>query len=101
MDITMTSSHDQLTSQFEDIHAAFTPVESITSFRAQYLIFFPKKKVVLWFIRMESMFLCSRITIDLSKYHHTVSALDTDTMVEVEHILRNPPEKGKYVQLKT
>lgn len=50
---------------------------------------------------MESMFLSSCITSDLSKYHHTVSALDINTMVEVEDILCNPPEERKYVQLKT
>lgn len=91
-DITMTSSQNPSTSKIGNVYAAFTPVESISSFRA---LSFWRQNPILWLIQLESMFLSGRITSDSTKFHHTVSSLDADTMAEVKDILRNPPEEGK------
>ena len=53
-----------------------------------------------WFITVESQFVVRNITTDDTKYHHIVSALDSDTARQVISLISSPPATDKYEALK-
>lgn len=55
----------------------------------------------LWFIQAESAFHTHGVRSDSAKYHLAVPMLDSDSLQEIEDIIRLPPQEGKYAQLKT
>lgn len=54
-----------------------------------------------WFARVEAQFGTKNITEDQTKYDYTVSALDFRTAEEIQGLLINPPDKNKYIAIKT
>lgn len=58
------------------------------------------KSPEVWFARIESQFNTKGISQDQTKYDYVVSALDSNTAEEVQHILTNPPTNNKYESLK-
>lgn len=61
--------------------------------------FWPDRPTV-WFNQVESQFNLSKITVDETKFHHVVCALETRYAAAVEDILDKPPATGKYDLLK-
>ena len=53
-----------------------------------------------WFVQAESQFATKNVTVDETKYHHLVGALDKDTVTRVLDILVTPPNVDKYATLK-
>lgn len=53
-----------------------------------------------WFTQAEAQFHIRKITEDLTKYYYVVSSLDQTTAGRILHVLGNPPEQGKYEDLK-
>ncbi|XP_066602922.1 uncharacterized protein [Prorops nasuta] len=53
-----------------------------------------------WFVVIEAEFSAARVTSDDTKYLAVLRALDASTLRLLTDVLRNPPEKGKYVHLK-
>ena len=58
------------------------------------------KSPAVWFARIEAQFSTKGITQDQIKYDFVVSALDSNTAEEIQHILINPPATNKYESLK-
>ncbi|XP_066589320.1 uncharacterized protein [Prorops nasuta] len=54
----------------------------------------------IWFCIIEAEFAAGRITSDETKYLAVLRALDGNTLKLLTDVLRNPPEKGKYENLK-
>lgn len=54
----------------------------------------------LWFIQLESQFKLSGITVDDTKFHVVVAALDSKILSSVSDIIRAPPAEKKYDILK-
>ncbi|XP_015437428.1 PREDICTED: uncharacterized protein LOC107192636, partial [Dufourea novaeangliae] len=54
----------------------------------------------LWFALLEGQFALRGITQDATCYGHVLEQLDAKTAAEVEDILINPPENGKFEKLK-
>ncbi|XP_066591906.1 uncharacterized protein [Prorops nasuta] len=55
----------------------------------------------IWFIVAEAEFVSSRVTKDQTKYLAVIRALDVGTLKQITDILKNPPEKNLYENLKT
>lgn len=55
----------------------------------------------LWFLRLEAQFRQARIASDGCKFDHTVASLNSDVLIEVSDILRNPISGRAYNDLKT
>ncbi|GBN26059.1 hypothetical protein AVEN_122818-1 [Araneus ventricosus] len=55
----------------------------------------------LWFLQLESQFKLSGISIDETKFHTVVAALDSKIPPYISDIVRNSPADGKYDALKT
>ena len=53
-----------------------------------------------WFRQAESQFTIKNITVESTKYHHVLVALDNRTSGEVEHIINDPPKDAPYTALK-
>ena len=53
-----------------------------------------------WFSLIESQFATRAITVDDTKYHHAVSALDKSVAEEISAFLCSPPPDNKYAELK-
>lgn len=53
-----------------------------------------------WFSLLESRFALSGITVDSTKFHHTVSALDEQLIKIVGDVVTNPPTTDKFAALK-
>lgn len=53
-----------------------------------------------WFMQVESQFIMAGITVDDTKYHAVVSALDVKTLTGITDLLETPPEQDKYETLK-
>ncbi|XP_035981033.1 uncharacterized protein LOC118556803 [Fundulus heteroclitus] len=53
-----------------------------------------------WFFHVEAQFALRGITLDDTKYHYVVSALDPPSTRRAMSLLRNPPADGKYSALK-
>ena len=53
-----------------------------------------------WFHTVESQFVIRQITNDATRYHYVVSALGSDASSNLESLLRNPPDTGKYDAIK-
>ena len=53
-----------------------------------------------WFRQAESQFVIKNITVESTKYHHVLVALDNRTSGEVEHIINDPPKDALYTALK-
>lgn len=56
--------------------------------------------IKLWFTMIEACFQTASITTDADKYSYVVSSMDEKNIREVEDVLENPPEMGKYENLK-
>lgn len=61
--------------------------------------FYPEKPS-LWFSQMEAQFVLSNIKADDTKFYYITGHLDPQYASEVQDILENPPETGKYDKLK-
>lgn len=61
---------------------------------------FWKENPALWFRQLESQFITNGITVSETKYHVAVGALDTAIISQISDIIMNPPEHGKYENLK-
>lgn len=59
-----------------------------------------RDNIELWFSNVESQFVLSNITADETKFHHIVSALDSEISSYVADIIKNPPTKDSYDSLK-
>lgn len=84
------------------VHGAIAPrglaaVEAVSSCKIPP---FWKSQPRLWFIQAEAVFHSNRVASDLSKYNQVVSALDTDSILQVADFLHNPPENDKYTKFK-
>lgn len=55
----------------------------------------------LWFLQLDAQFKLGQITADDTQFYTTVSALDTEVLHSVRDLVLNPPEKDKYLALKT
>lgn len=62
---------------------------------------FCKEQPDIYFIQMESQFAVAGIKVDETMYHHVISSLEPQYLVQVADIIRNPPPKGKYNAIKT
>ncbi|XP_037963794.2 uncharacterized protein LOC119691167 [Plutella xylostella] len=62
---------------------------------------FWSEEPALWFAQVESQFVLSRITTDDTKFCYLVAQLDHQYAAEVKDVITNPPEKDKYLKLKT
>jgi len=54
----------------------------------------------LWFIRVEALFSCRRITSQRSKFDHVVSSLAPEYAAEVRDLLLRPPADNPYTTLR-
>lgn len=54
----------------------------------------------LWFHQIESQFESANVTVDRTKYHILVAAMDNDILFQVSDIVRTPPETGMYNAIK-
>ncbi|XP_072401588.1 uncharacterized protein [Diabrotica undecimpunctata] len=55
----------------------------------------------LWFLRLEAQFRQAKITTDNCKFDHTVASLNSEVLIEVADIVKNPTAGNAYIQLKT
>lgn len=53
-----------------------------------------------WFSLIESQFATKHITVDDTKYHHAITALDKSVAEEISSFICNPPSTEKYEALK-
>lgn len=70
-------------------------------FRLVKLSTFWHKQPKLWFAQLESEFLVYRIRSDDVKYSSVIRHLDEQALVAIAEIIENPPERDKYIHLKT
>lgn len=61
---------------------------------------FWKADPALWFVQLEAQFALSRITSEETKFHHVVSAIDTEILSHVADLLTAPPRENKYTAIK-
>lgn len=61
---------------------------------------FCKEQPDLYFIQMESQFAVAGVKADDTKYHHIVSSLEPQYLLQIADIIRNPPPEGKYEAIK-
>lgn len=61
---------------------------------------FWKKDPRIWFLQIESQFALAGITTDSTKYHHVLSAIDTDILQQITDEVINPPPSEKYANIK-
>ncbi|XP_050500859.1 uncharacterized protein LOC126880836 [Diabrotica virgifera virgifera] len=54
----------------------------------------------LWFLRLEAQFRQAKITSDNCKFDHTVASLNSNILIEVADIVKNPTAGNAYTQLK-
>lgn len=54
----------------------------------------------LWFCQVESQFVMSSITVDSTKFHAVVAALNSEVLTCVRDIIRDPPKENSYALLK-
>ncbi|XP_050500880.1 uncharacterized protein LOC126880855 [Diabrotica virgifera virgifera] len=54
----------------------------------------------LWFLRLEAQFRQAKIISDNCKFDHTVASLNSDILIEVADIVKNPTADSAYTQLK-
>ena len=54
----------------------------------------------IWFKQAEAQFVLKKITVEETKYHHVLVALDNRTSGEVEFIIEDPPADKPYTALK-
>ncbi|XP_017884068.1 uncharacterized protein LOC108627369 [Ceratina calcarata] len=62
---------------------------------------FCRMRTRLWFNSLEAQFVLNKITRDETKFSYVIGQLDEKYMEEVEDIITDPPEQGKYEKLKT
>ncbi|XP_058799032.1 uncharacterized protein LOC131668682 [Phymastichus coffea] len=58
-------------------------------------------KPSLWFVQADSQFTLSDITNEVTKFHYVVSQLDARIALEVEDVIKNPPQLNPYTYLRT
>ncbi|XP_072389528.1 uncharacterized protein [Diabrotica undecimpunctata] len=56
--------------------------------------------MALWFLRLEAQFRQAKITIDNFKFDYTVASLNSEVLIEVADIVKNPTAGNAYIQLK-
>lgn len=61
---------------------------------------FCKEQPDLYFIQMESQFAVAGVKTDDTKYHHVISSLEPQYLLQIADIIRNPPKDGKYEAIK-
>lgn len=61
---------------------------------------FCKEQPDIYFIQMESQFAVAGIKVDETMYHHVISSLEPQYLLQVADIIRNPPSQGKYQAVK-
>lgn len=61
---------------------------------------FCKEQPDIYFIQMESQFAVAGIKLDDTMYHHVISSLEPQYLLQVADIIRNPPADGKYNAVK-
>ena len=61
---------------------------------------FWKDNPSIWFRQLESQFINSGISADLTKYHIVVGHIETDILSQVSDIIESPPERDAYESLK-
>lgn len=61
---------------------------------------FCKEQPDIYFIQMESQFAVAGIKLDNTMYHHVISSLEPQYLLQVADIIRNPPLNGKYDAVK-
>lgn len=61
---------------------------------------FWRKQPKLWFAHLESEFTVYRISSNDVKYSSVVRHLDEQALIAVAELIKNPPEKDKYMHLK-
>ncbi|GBL94064.1 hypothetical protein AVEN_185030-1 [Araneus ventricosus] len=54
----------------------------------------------LWFRQMESQFMLTGVTSEITKFHHIVAALQPEELEVVGDIMLNPPEDEPYNALR-
>ncbi|GFU32275.1 peptidase A2 domain-containing protein [Nephila pilipes] len=54
----------------------------------------------MWFSQMESQFLLASITMEITKFHHIISALQPEELDIVMDIILNPPTEKPYTTLR-
>ena len=53
-----------------------------------------------WLQQAEAQFALKNITADVTKYHYVIAALDQSTALRVIDVLEDPPQHGKYDNLR-
>ncbi|XP_015925323.2 uncharacterized protein [Parasteatoda tepidariorum] len=61
---------------------------------------FWKNNPALWFVRLEAQFDLAKITADITKFNHVLSAVESDILNYVSDLVLKPPENDKYEALK-
>lgn len=61
---------------------------------------FCKEQPDIYFIQMESQFAVAGIKVDETMYHHVISSLEPQYLIQVADIIRNPPPGEKYDAIK-
>lgn len=61
---------------------------------------FWKNEPELWFIQADARFHTKRIRSDDTKYYTVVAALDSEVLHQISDVIRAPPDKDKYEDLK-
>ncbi|GBN84550.1 Transposon Ty3-I Gag-Pol polyprotein [Araneus ventricosus] len=58
-------------------------------------------KAELWFAQLESQFALGNISVDSTKFHYVIAALNSDDLACVSDLGLNPPQTDSYNSLKT
>lgn len=61
---------------------------------------FWRKNVKVWFLQVESQFVTSRITAEITKYHYVLGTLDSEVAELVTDLISRPLSKQPYSDLK-
>lgn len=62
---------------------------------------FSSQQIDFWFIQVESLFRNGNVTDDQVKFDYVIASLDPDISYDIRDVIENPPQKDKYVFLKT
>ncbi|GBO39916.1 hypothetical protein AVEN_47306-1, partial [Araneus ventricosus] len=62
---------------------------------------FRRYKPELWFAQLESQFALGNISVDSTKFHYVIAALNSDDLTCVSDLVLNPPQTDSYNSLKT
>ncbi|GBM63117.1 hypothetical protein AVEN_68565-1 [Araneus ventricosus] len=62
---------------------------------------FWREKPELWFAQLEYQFTLGNISVDSTKFHYVIAALNSDDLTCVLDLVLNPPQTDSYISLKT